>query len=82
MSLEVNTPHAAAQIAYTLSMTGRQIQALRHAVAQTPTQFGARFGVSGRTVEGWEGKSRRPNRWVLAELLKLEKKVGDRQKAA
>ena len=62
-------------------MTGKQIQNLRHALAQTPTQFGARFGVSGRTVEGWEG-GRPPNRWIAPHLKALEKKTAARSIAA
>jgi putative transcriptional regulator len=37
------------------------IRALRRGLAENTTTFGARVGVSGRTVEDWEQGRRRPS---------------------
>lgn len=47
--------------AYTTRMTQTQIQALRRHLGESVATFGARFAVSGRTVESWECGRRAPS---------------------
>jgi|KBSMisStaDraftv2_1062788.scaffolds.fasta_scaffold00145_44 DNA-binding transcriptional regulator YiaG len=63
-------------------MTAKQIQALRHALKENAETFGARFLVSGRTVEGWE-QGREPHRLVsrMLDTLAVEVKHAARRSA-
>ncbi len=58
-------------------MNGKQIQALRKALAEDVSTFGARFHRSGRTVQGWESGRFAPDPLVqdiLAALARTSKK--------
>jgi len=51
---------------------GKKIQAFRRSVGLRTDEFGALYGVSGRTVESWEQGRRNPGAFVRRDL---EKKI-------
>jgi len=58
-----------------------EVRALRAALQEDTTTFGARWLCSRRTVEDWEQGRRRPGALALAGMRKLaarKKKVGAR----
>jgi len=48
-----------------------EVRALRAALAENTTTFGARWRKSGRTIESWEQGIRVPDAFVLAALRAL-----------
>ena len=52
-------------------MSADQIRVLRAALGDNTATFGARFCVSGRTVEGWEQGRHAPRGMVLQALERL-----------
>lgn len=59
------------EIMETSKWNGRRVQALRYALKESTTEFGARFGRSRRTVETWEGNTRTPDVMVRRELDRI-----------
>lgn len=60
-----------------VTWTPERIQRLRQAIDETTETFGARFGVSGRTVESWELRTesgRAPHPSVLMAMDALAKR--------
>lgn len=55
-------------------MTGREIQAIRQHYGESVETFGARFAVSGRTVENWEQGHRSPSTLIQRLLEALQPK--------
>lgn len=53
------------------SWTPERIKALRILLEESTTEFGQRFGRSGRTVEDWEQGRRRPDVMVLMAIQKI-----------
>lgn len=60
-------------------MTPQQIKDLRADLGETTATFGARYGVSGRTVEDWEQGRHRPSR--LAQKLMAQTQTRKRAQA-
>ena len=54
-------------------MTPAEIQAARKRLGLNTADFGAKLGVSGRTVEGWEQGKHQPTGPALVLLRKLAK---------
>jgi DNA-binding transcriptional regulator YiaG len=52
-------------------LTGKQIQAIRHALGENTAKFGERLAVSGRTIEDWEQSRREPRGLAKVVILKL-----------
>ena len=63
-------------------MTPDKIRTLRAALEENTKTFGARFMVSGRTVEDWEQGRHGPHRLVVVALETLAREVKDARKAA
>lgn len=53
-------------------MPPERVKAIRKAVAASPREFEARFGVPARTLEGWEQGRRRPDPASRALLRVIE----------
>lgn len=60
-------------------MNGPQIQALRHALGEDVTTFGARFHRSGRTIQGWESDRFKPDGLALDKLADIARTVKGRK---
>ena len=50
------------------------VRSVRRQLRENVATFGARFYVSGRTVENWEQGHRMPPRLVVETLLKMQQK--------
>jgi putative transcriptional regulator len=55
-------------------MTAEKIQRIRRALGLNATDFGARLGVSGRTIEDWEQGRHSPRGAALLLLAELAKR--------
>lgn len=53
-------------------MPAERIRSIRKAVAATPKEFEARFGIPARTLEGWEQDRRRPDPAARVLLTVIE----------
>ncbi len=60
-------------------MNGRQIQALRKALAEDVSTFGARFHRSGRTIQGWECDRFKPDGLALDKLTDIARTAKGRK---
>jgi len=58
-----------------------EIRALRGRLQETTGDFGARWLVSGRTVEDWEQGRRKPSAFVLDAIRKLAARQKTRKAA-
>lgn len=67
-------PYATGMAHNTDAVTPETIRALRTALGESVTQFGKRFGRSGRTVEDWEQGRRRPDVMVRMALHRMATK--------
>lgn len=55
-------------------LSGAQIAAVRKQLKENRSTFGARFGRSGRTVEGWEQELHEPDPITCREIALLKVK--------
>ena len=62
-------------------MTPDTIRRLRAALEENTKTFGARFLVSGRTVENWEQGRHDPHRLVIVALETLAREVKDAKRS-
>lgn len=54
------------------AMPAERVKAIRKAVAKSPKEFEAKFGVPARTMEGWEQGRRQPDPTARAFLKVIE----------
>ena len=55
------------------AMTPERVKAIRKAVAKSPKEFAARFGIPARTLEGWEQGRRQPDPSAIVLLRVIER---------
>jgi DNA-binding transcriptional regulator YiaG len=60
--------------------TAKRIQALRHALGESTTEFGARFARSRRTVEDWELGRTRPDALIQRLMEDLERTLNSKRR--
>lgn len=63
-------------------MTPDKIRTLRASLEENTATFGARFHVSGRTVENWEQGRHEPHRLVVVMLETLAREMRDAKRGA